>query len=126
VRLSSDVPIVGCVLGGVRCVFWSRAHCFSSVELSPYVLLRRPDGSCTTDEGEGYFVRCRWLRSSSRQRSSSGTCVHGSPATLQSVQFRTFHCSAECFVAGWRESQRQRLAAGPSPASLPPFLSHSW
>ncbi len=78
--------------------------------ITPYLLLRRADGSCSTDEGEGYFVRCRWLRSGSRQRTSSGLCsIHtGTPATLQSVQFKTFHCSPECFAASWRESQRQR------------------
>ena len=86
-----------------------------SVELSPYVLLRRADGSCTTEaEGEGFFVRCRWLRSSTRQRSSSGTCGHGQPATLQSVQFRTFHCSPECFAEGWRAGMERLLSGGTS------------
>ena len=81
------------------------------MQLTPYILLRRADGSCTTDEeATGYFIRCRWLRSGSRQRTSSGQCsVHtGTPAMLQSVQFKTYHCSPECFVASWRESQRQR------------------
>ena len=88
------------------------------MELNPYVLLRRADGSCTTEEGEGFFVRCRWLRSSYRQRASSGVCsAHCMPATLQSVQFKTFHCSPECFVAGWRAGVERQRANGAFPAA---------
>lgn len=48
VHLPSDIPIVGC-------------------ELSPYVLLRRPDQSVFTDDVpetspiEGHFLRYKWL-----------------------------------------------------------------
>lgn len=47
VHLPSDIPIVGC-------------------ELTPYVLLRRPDNSVTPDDVsdsspiEGYFLRYKW------------------------------------------------------------------
>jgi CCR4-NOT transcription complex subunit 6 len=47
VHLPSDIPIAGC-------------------ELLPYVLLRRPDTSITTDDVpasspvDGYHLRCRW------------------------------------------------------------------
>jgi len=47
VHLPSEIPIAGC-------------------ELSPYVLLRRPDSTTTTDDipevspVDGYFLRCRW------------------------------------------------------------------
>lgn len=47
VHLPSDIPIVGC-------------------ELTPYVLLRRPDNNVTTDDVpnsapiEGYFLRYKW------------------------------------------------------------------
>lgn len=47
VHLPSDIPIVGC-------------------ELVPYVLLRRSDGSTTTDDVpesvpvDGYYLRYRW------------------------------------------------------------------
>ena len=91
-----------------------------SCAIVPYILIRRADGTSTTDDGaDGSLLRCRWLRSGSRQRVQSGLCsVHpGSPAVLQSVAFKSFHCSPECFVASWRESQRQRAhsnGAGPS------------
>lgn len=48
VHLPSDIPIVGC-------------------ELTPYVLLRRPDKSATTDDVnesspiDGHFLRYKWL-----------------------------------------------------------------
>jgi CCR4-NOT transcription complex subunit 6 len=47
VHLPSDIPIAGC-------------------ELSPYVLLRRPDDSVTTEDIpksspiDGYYLRCCW------------------------------------------------------------------
>lgn len=47
VHLPSDIPIAGC-------------------ELTPYVLLRKPDGTVTTDDlpesapADGYYLRCRW------------------------------------------------------------------
>lgn len=47
VHLPSDIPIVGC-------------------ELTPYVLLRRPDNNVTTDDVpestpiEGHFLRYKW------------------------------------------------------------------
>ncbi len=49
VHLPSDIPIAGC-------------------ELSPYVLLRRPDYSVTTDDIpksspiDGYYLRCCWYQ----------------------------------------------------------------
>jgi hypothetical protein len=96
----------------------------SSVCLAPYVLLRRADASCTTDEAseeapvDGHQLRCRWVRSGSRVRSSGVCTVHpGAPATLQSIQFKTFHCGPECFVAAWRDATRARaLANGACPA----------
>lgn len=48
VHLPSDIPIVGC-------------------ELTPYVLLRRPDKAVSTDDVpesaplEGHFLRYKWL-----------------------------------------------------------------
>lgn len=47
VHLPSDIPIVGC-------------------ELTPYVLLRRPDNSITTDDLpenapiDGFYLRYKW------------------------------------------------------------------
>jgi hypothetical protein len=90
----------------------------------PYILIRRADGTSTTDDGaDGSLIRCRWLRSGSRQKVQSGLCsVHpGSPAALQSVQFKTFHCGPECFVASWREAHRQRvLTNGATPLACVP------
>lgn len=82
--------------------------------LTPYVLLRLPDGSLTTDTGDGVVLLSRWLRSSTRRHATSGFCVRhpGTPASLQSIQFKTFHCSPECFVAGWKEAHRAWVAAG--------------
>ena len=95
-----------------------------SVALTPYLLLKRADASCTTDDAsdenpvDGHALRFRWLRSGSRVRSSGGFCnVHpGAPATLQSVQFKTFHCSSDCFIAAWNEAARTRgIPLGESP-----------
>ena len=50
VHLPSDIPIVGC-------------------ELTPYVLLRRPDGSVTSEDipesapSDGFYLRHRWYAS---------------------------------------------------------------
>lgn len=47
VHLPSDIPIVGC-------------------ELTPYVVLRFPDGNITADDVpesapvDGYYLRCKW------------------------------------------------------------------
>jgi hypothetical protein len=90
------------------------------VGLTPYVLLRRADASCTTDDAsadnpvDGCVLRCRWLRSASRLRTSGVCTVHpGAPATLQSVAHKTFHCTPECFVAAWRDAARSRQTGAP-------------
>ena len=94
-----------------------------SCAIVPYILIRRADGTSTTDDADGSLLRCRWLRSGSRQREQSGLCsvYPGSPAALQSVQFKTFHCGPECFVASWREAHRQRvLTNGATPLAYVP------
>ena len=50
VHLPSDIPIVGC-------------------ELTPYVLLRRPDGTSTSEDitesapSDGFYLKHRWYAS---------------------------------------------------------------
>jgi hypothetical protein len=149
--LNSDTPIVGCVrccarrslaraargaarrrAGVLSCPSLRAPAPARSVTLTPYLLLKRADASCTTEDAseanpvDGHTLRCRWYKSGSRVRSSGGFCfVHpGAPATLQSVQFKTFHCSPECFVAAWRDAARTRGPAnGASPTCAPSPLA---
>ncbi|CAI5488094.1 unnamed protein product [Closterium sp. Naga37s-1] len=96
VHLPSDIPIAGC-------------------ELCPYVLLRKPDGTITTEDIpetnpiDGYYIRCRWYRVQSDKRVAVCS-VHGNePATLQCLGCvkaklpiaRSYHCSPLCFQAAW-------------------------
>eukprot|EP00249_Psilotum_nudum_P023553 c28921_g1_i1 orf=356-2137(+) len=97
VHLPSDIPIVGC-------------------ELSPYVLLRRPDSSSTTDDVtensplDGYFLRCRWYRSQGDKRVAVCSVHPTEPATLQCLECsklklpgnKSYHCSSQCFKDSWK------------------------
>ncbi|KAF8398544.1 hypothetical protein HHK36_017474 [Tetracentron sinense] len=94
VHLPSDIPIVGC-------------------ELTPYVLLRRPDSSISTDDVpdsaplDGYYLRYR-IQSDKKIAICS---VHPSEqATLQCLGCvkakipvaKSYHCSPRCFSDAWQ------------------------
>ncbi|KAG6603172.1 Carbon catabolite repressor protein 4-like 1, partial [Cucurbita argyrosperma subsp. sororia] len=97
VHLPSDIPIVGC-------------------ELTPYVLLRRPDTTVTTDDVpesapiDGYFLKYKWYRVQS-DRNVAVCSVHSSvQATLQCIGCvkakipvaKSYHCSTKCFADAWQ------------------------
>mmetsp|Transcript_1127 Transcript_1127/g.4184 ORF Transcript_1127/g.4184 Transcript_1127/m.4184 type:complete len:548 (-) Transcript_1127:374-2017(-) len=88
-RLPTTTPIEGC-------------------ELTPYILLRRADGSCTTEDTSEDTVHVRWFRSAAR--SSKQLCsIHPHvPATLLLLGAKTYHCSNDCFRQGWREYHQRR------------------
>ncbi|XP_042048397.1 carbon catabolite repressor protein 4 homolog 1-like [Salvia splendens] len=97
VHLPSDIPIVGC-------------------ELTPYVLLRRPDKSVVTEDVtefnpiDGHFLRYRWYRVQS-DRNVAVCSVHPTEqATLQCLGClkaklpvsKSYHCSPKCFCDSWQ------------------------
>ncbi|KAK7841338.1 carbon catabolite repressor protein 4 like protein 1 [Quercus suber] len=96
VHLPSDIPIVGC-------------------ELTPYVLLRRPDKTVTTDDVpdsspiEGHFLRYKYRIQSDKKVAVCS--VHPSEqATLQCLGCvkakipvaKSYHCSPKCFSDAWQ------------------------
>jgi len=92
-HLPSEIPVVGC-------------------ELNPYVLLRRPDNTITTDDipTDGYYLRYKWYRVHS-DKNVPICCVHPSEAaTLQCLGCvkaklpvaKSYHCSEKCFSDSWR------------------------
>ncbi|CAN6296398.1 unnamed protein product [Urochloa humidicola] len=97
VHLPSEIPIVGC-------------------EITPYVLLRRPDGGIFTDDVseasavDGYFVRYKWYRIQSDRRASVCSVHPTEQATLQCIGClkskipvaKSYHCSAKCFSDAWQ------------------------
>ncbi|KAF3777162.1 Carbon catabolite repressor protein [Nymphaea thermarum] len=96
-HLPSDIPIVGC-------------------ELTPYVLLRRPDNSVTNDDVsesnplDGCFVRYKWYRIHSDKRVAMCSVHPSEQATLQCIGCvkakipvaRSYHCTAKCFSDAWQ------------------------
>ncbi|XP_031740193.1 carbon catabolite repressor protein 4 homolog 1 isoform X2 [Cucumis sativus] len=97
VHLPSDIPIVGC-------------------ELTPYLLLRRPDTSVITDDVpesapiDGYFLKYKWYRVQN-DRNVAICSVHPSvQATLQCLGClkakvpvaKSYHCSTKCFSDAWQ------------------------
>ncbi|KAL1550048.1 Carbon catabolite repressor protein 4 1 [Salvia divinorum] len=97
VHLPSDIPIVGC-------------------ELTPYVLLRRPDKSVVTEDVtelnpiDAHFLRYRWYRVQS-DRNVAVCSVHPTEqATLQCLGClkaklpvsKSYHCSPKCFCDSWQ------------------------
>ncbi|KAK6945403.1 Endonuclease/exonuclease/phosphatase [Dillenia turbinata] len=96
VHLPSDIPIVGC-------------------ELTPYVLLRRPDKTVATDDVpesaplDGHFLRYKYRIQSDRKVAVCS--VHPSEqATLQCLGCvkarlpvaKSYHCSPKCFSDAWQ------------------------
>ncbi|KAK6244036.1 hypothetical protein QUC31_010445 [Theobroma cacao] len=97
VHLPSDIPIVGC-------------------ELTPYVLLRRPDKSVTTDDVpelaplDGHFLRYKWYRIQSDRKVAVCSVHPSEQATLQCLGCvkakipvaKSYHCSPKCFSDAWQ------------------------
>ncbi|KAG2543215.1 carbon catabolite repressor protein 4 homolog 1-like [Panicum virgatum] len=97
VHLPSEIPIVGC-------------------EITPYVLLRRPDGGIFTDDVseaspvDGYFMRYKWYRIQSDRRAAICSVHPTEEATLQCIGClkskipvaKSYHCSAKCFCDAWQ------------------------
>ncbi|CAH2063664.1 unnamed protein product [Thlaspi arvense] len=97
VHLPSEIPIVGC-------------------ELTPYVLLRRPDKIATTDDVpesaplEGHFLKYRWYRVQSDKKVAICSVHPSEVATLQCMGClkskvpvtKSYHCSTKCFSDAWQ------------------------
>ncbi|ONL94052.1 CCR4-NOT transcription complex subunit 6 [Zea mays] len=97
VHLPSEIPIVGC-------------------EITPYVLLRRPDGGVFTDDVsetapvDGYFMRYKWYRIQSDRRAAICSVHPTEQATLQCIGClkskipvaKSYHCSSKCFSDAWQ------------------------
>ncbi|CAN7061971.1 unnamed protein product [Brassica oleracea var. botrytis] len=108
VHLPSEIPIVGC-------------------ELTPYVLVRRPDKSAATEDVpessplEGYFLRYRWFRVQSDKKVTICSVHPTEQATLQCVfcskrpalVSKSYHCSPKCFTDAWQHHKtlHERAAA---------------
>ncbi|KNA11058.1 hypothetical protein SOVF_138410 [Spinacia oleracea] len=97
VHLPSDIPIVGC-------------------ELSPYVLLRKPDKSVINDDVpenapiDGQFLRYKWYRIQSDKKVPVCSVHPTESATLQCLGCvkgkipvtKSYHCSPKCFSDAWQ------------------------
>lgn len=97
VHLPSDIPIVGC-------------------ELTPYVLLRRPDKTISNDDVsdyaplDGYFLRYKWYRVQSDRKVAVCSVHPSEQATLQCLGCvktkipvgKSYHCSPKCFSDAWQ------------------------
>ncbi|KAM7265363.1 hypothetical protein ACFE04_003046 [Oxalis oulophora] len=97
VHLPSDIPIVGC-------------------ELTPYVLLRRPDKTISTDDVpesnplDGHFLRYKWFRIQSDKKVAICSIHPSEQATLQCLGCvkakipvsKSYHCSPKCFSDAWQ------------------------
>ncbi|KAG6511285.1 carbon catabolite repressor protein 4 homolog 1-like [Zingiber officinale] len=97
VHLTSEIPVVGC-------------------EITPYVLLRRPDGSISNDDVpestplHGYCVRYRWYRNFGDQKFAICSIHPTEQATLQCLIClkekvpisKSYHCSPRCFSDAWQ------------------------
>ncbi|KAH0918920.1 hypothetical protein HID58_026580 [Brassica napus] len=108
VHLPSEVPIVGC-------------------ELTPYVLLRRPDKTATTDDVpesaplDGHFLKYRWYRVQSDKKVAICSVHPSKEATLQCLGCiktkvpvtKSYHCSTKCFTDAWQHHRvlHERAAA---------------
>ncbi|KAK8937641.1 hypothetical protein KSP40_PGU019244 [Platanthera guangdongensis] len=96
VHLPSEIPVVGC-------------------EITPYVLLRRPDNSISNDDVpesvplDGYYMRYRWYRIQSDRKIAMCSVHPTEQATLQCLGClkskipvsKSYHCSSKCFSDAW-------------------------
>ncbi|WOK91809.1 carbon catabolite repressor protein [Canna indica] len=82
VHLPSEIPVVGC-------------------EITPYVLLRRPDGSISNDDVpesaplNGYCMRYKWYRNQGDQKVAVCSVHPTEQATLQCLHHRSLHDRAK-------------------------------
>ncbi|KAK1306715.1 hypothetical protein QJS10_CPA10g00295 [Acorus calamus] len=97
VHLPSEIPIVGC-------------------ELTPYVVLKRLDGSASTEDVneaspvDGCFLRYRWYRIQSDKKVQVCSIHPTEQATLQCLGCvkakipisKSYHCSPKCFSDAWQ------------------------
>ncbi|XP_020104487.1 carbon catabolite repressor protein 4 homolog 1-like [Ananas comosus] len=97
VHLPSEIPVVGC-------------------EITPYVLLRRPDNSIVTEDVpesaplDGYFIRYKWYRIQSDKKVAVCSVHPTEYATLQCLGClkakipvaKSYHCSSKCFLDAWQ------------------------
>lgn len=97
VYLPSDIPIVGC-------------------ELTPYVLLRKPDKGITNEDVpetapiDGHFLRYKWYRIQSDKKVAVCSVHPTEQATLQCLGclkakipvVKSYHCSPKCFSDAWQ------------------------
>ncbi|KAL9237780.1 hypothetical protein vseg_012287 [Gypsophila vaccaria] len=97
VHLPSDIPIVGC-------------------ELTPYVLLRKPDKTVFSDDVpethpvDGHFLRYKWYRIQSDKKVAVCSIHPTEQATLQCLgcvkaklpATKSYHCSPKCFADAWQ------------------------
>ncbi|XP_076921998.1 carbon catabolite repressor protein 4 homolog 1-like [Bidens hawaiensis] len=97
VHLPSDIPIVGC-------------------ELLPYVLVRHPDKTVSTDDVpefspvEGHFLRYKWYRIQSDKKVTICSVHPSEQATLQCLGCvkakipvaKSYHCTPKCFSDAWQ------------------------
>ena len=91
----------------------------SGVEIVPYIVTRKTDGTSTTDDisrenpaDNGQYLRYKWFRSGRKSKTAVCSVHPAEAATLQNVHNRQFHCDGECFKRGWREWMRNRIANG--------------
>ncbi|GER39934.1 glucose-repressible alcohol dehydrogenasetranscriptional effector [Striga asiatica] len=96
VHLPSDIPIVGC-------------------ELTPYVVLKRPDKSITTEDVtelnpvDGHFLTYKWYRVQSDRKVAVCSVHPTEQASLQCILCvkakipvtKSYHCSSKCFADAW-------------------------
>ncbi|KAJ8754561.1 hypothetical protein K2173_005722 [Erythroxylum novogranatense] len=97
VHFPSDIPIVGC-------------------ELTPYLLLRRPDKTVTSDDIsesaplDGHFLSYKWYRIQSDRKFAICSVHPSEQATLQCLGCvkakipvsKSYHCSPKCFADAWQ------------------------
>ncbi|KAJ3673918.1 hypothetical protein LUZ60_005910 [Juncus effusus] len=110
-HLPSEIPIVGC-------------------EITPYVLLRRTDGTATTDDAsesspiDGYFLRYKWIRIQSEKKVPVCSIHPTETATLQCLGClkaklpisKSYHCSPKCFSDAWQHHKALHERAANAPA----------
>ncbi|XP_073526110.1 uncharacterized protein [Phyllobates terribilis] len=96
VYLPSDIPVVGC-------------------ELSPYVLVRRPDKTASAEDipesspVAGHFLRYKWYRIESDKKVAVCSVHPTEQATLQCTgcmkakipDSKSYHCTPKCYTDAW-------------------------